>query len=327
MKFRTEIITQALEALRVSGASQSLCADALKSTGNATTPGHVLVWEDIIGGQRLLELAMSIASAQDGVPMTKPVPEGTMTEAEIYEFDLNGYIIYRNILSGEEVHRMNVIIDEHQARNIPNIPFFESHDFSFFELDPCFIELMANPRTLRIIRVLVGNWLRLDHAYGLQMTKETETPETLRGGPRGDHGEHQYQWVEGRMYNGLTTVMYVLEDLHSGDGGFVCVPGSHKANLYYRPPIDSHMVVNPSLKAGDMVIYTEALVHGARRWQVDHRWRALLYKYSPGNSGWLDFESIKHYRDLATNDLQRDILRPPNVRARLGLRFPAAEGE
>ena len=324
MKFKTEIITQALEALHASGVPQSLYADALKSTSDTTTPGYVIVWEDTIGGQRLSEIALSIERAQGGSSIEKPIPEGTMTEAEIYEFDLNGYIIYRNILSEEEVYRMNAIIDEHQAGGTSHTPFFESHDFSFFELDPCFIELMANPRTLRIIRVLVGNWLRLDHTYGLQMTKATEIHENLRGGPRGDHGEHQYQWVEGRMYNGLTTVMYALGDVNSGNGGFVCVPGSHKANLYYRPPIDSHLMVNPSLKAGDMLIYTETLVHGTRRWRADHRWRSLLYKYSPGNSIWFDFESIRHYRDLATNDLQRDILRPPGVRVRVGLKFPAA---
>lgn len=35
------------------------------------------------------------------------------------------------------------------------------------------MELMAHPRTLQIMRVMIGNWLRLDHACGLQMTRET----------------------------------------------------------------------------------------------------------------------------------------------------------
>lgn len=34
-----------------------------------------------------------------------------MTEAEIYEFDLNGYILYRDLISPEEISRMNEIID------------------------------------------------------------------------------------------------------------------------------------------------------------------------------------------------------------------------
>jgi hypothetical protein len=242
-----------------------------------------------------------------------------MTEAEIYEFDINGYIIYRNILSTEEVRRMNTIIDAYQGGEFP-------HSFSFLELNPCFMDLMAHPRTLSIIRVMIGDWLRFDHAYGLQMTKATEIRENLHGGPRADHGEHEYHWVEGRMYNGLIVVMYALEDVNPGDGGFICVPGSHKANLYYRPDVSSHLVVNPSLQAGDMLIFTEALVHGTRRWQSDHRRRSLLYKYSPGHSTWANFESIKHYRELATNDLQLDLLRPPSVGGRSPLTFPEVTG-
>jgi ectoine hydroxylase-related dioxygenase (phytanoyl-CoA dioxygenase family) len=169
---------------------------------------------------------------------------------------------------------------------------------------------------------MVGDWLRLDHAYAIQMTRATEVRENLHGGPRADQGEHQYQWLDGKMYNGLIVIMYALADVNPGNGGFICVPGSHKANLIHRPPVDSHMVVNPSLKAGDMLIFTEALVHGTRRWQGDQRRRSLLYKYSPGYSTWGDYEGMRRFRDLARNDLQRDLLRPPHVGKRTPLNFP-----
>ncbi|MBI4551658.1 MAG: phytanoyl-CoA dioxygenase family protein [Candidatus Latescibacteria bacterium] len=245
-----------------------------------------------------------------------------MTEAEIYEFDLNGYIVYRDILSGDDVGHMNQAIDASPAGEEPS-----KFGFSFLDLDPCFLELMAHPRTLRIMRAIIGDWLRLDHAYGLQMTRETMTKGTearpnLHGGPRADHGEHEYQWVHGRMHNGLIVVMYALEDVNPGDGGFICVPGSHKANIDYCPPVDSHLVVNPSLRAGDMLIFTEALVHGTRPWMSDRRRRSLLYKYSPGHSTWADAESLAPYRALATTDLQRDLLRPPCVGGRTPLQFP-----
>jgi hypothetical protein len=242
-----------------------------------------------------------------------------MTRDEIYEFDLNGYIVYRNILSAEAVGRMNRIIDKDQAEKGAE----NSFHFPFMDMDPeCFLGLMAHPRTLQIIRVMVGDWLRLDHAYAIQMTRETEAKENLHGGPRADQGEHQYQWLDGKMYNGLIVVMYALADVNPGDGGFICVPGSHKANLVHRPPVTSHLVVNPSLRAGDMLIFTEALVHGTRRWQGEHRRRSLLYKYSPGYSTWADYERMRRYCDLAKNDLQRDLLRPPHVGQRTPLKFP-----
>jgi ectoine hydroxylase-related dioxygenase (phytanoyl-CoA dioxygenase family) len=238
-----------------------------------------------------------------------------MTEAEIYEFDLNGYIVYRNLMDSETVKRLNAILDARMNGEFPN-------SFGFIDADPAFMELMAHPRTLRIMRTMIGDWLRLDHAYGLQMIKGMGVHENLHGGPRKDQGEHCYQWVRGRMYNGLIVVMYALEDVNPGDGGFVCVPGSHKANVEYEPDVHSPLVVNPSLKAGDMLIFTEALVHGTRRWNSENRRRSLLYKYSPGYSAWGKAEGMSRLESLATNDLQRSLLRPPYVGGRERIPFP-----
>lgn len=241
-----------------------------------------------------------------------------MTESEIYEFDVNGYIIYRGMIAPDEVRRMNSLIDATDAGREMR------RNFGFLNLDPCFMDLMAHPRLLQIMRVMIGDWLRLDHTYGLQMTRDMEVHENLHGGPRTDNGEHQYQWVQGKMHNGLIVVMHALEDVNPGDGGLICVPGSHKANVAYKPPVDSHLVVNPSFRAGDTLIFTEALVHGTRRWRSENRRRALLYKYSPGHSTWVDAEHLKPFQELACTDVQRDLLRPPSVGQRSPVRFPDA---
>jgi len=239
-----------------------------------------------------------------------------VTEAEIYEFDLNGYILYRDLIPAGDLRRMNEIIDANLDERNPG-------NFSFLDLDAIFMEVMALPLTLRIMRVIIGDWMRLDHAYGIQMTSDMDTRENLHGGLRADQGEHQYQWANGRMWNGLIVIMYALEDVNPGDGGFVCVPGSHKASFNsYKPPVDSHLVVNPSLKAGDMLIFTEALVHGTISWKSNRRRRSILYKYSPGYSSWAQPDSLKKYEALATSDVQRDLLRPPYVGQRSPIEFP-----
>ena len=239
-----------------------------------------------------------------------------MNEAEIYEFDLNGYIIYRDLIAPADVARMNQLIDADQGGDFP-------HSFGFLNIDPVFMDLMAHPRTLKIMRTIIGDWLRLDHTYGLQMTRETEVRDNLHGGLRADHGEHQYQWAYNKMWNGLIVVMYALEDINPGDGGLICVPGSHKANINsYKPPVDSHLVVNPAFKAGDMLIFTEALVHGTITWTGAGMRRALLYKYSPGYSTWGKADALDPYLEMAQNDLQRDLLRPPYVGKRTPLEFP-----
>lgn len=248
-----------------------------------------------------------------------------MTEAEIYEFDLNGYIVYPQMIPIDEVHQMNELLDTHFAEN----DLTDSHSFAFLNLAPCFMNLMAHPRVLHIIRHMIGDWLRLDHTYGLQMDKTTvergQTRPNLHGGPRTDHGEHQYQWFDGKMHNGLIVVMFALKDVNPGDGGFICVPGSHKANLHFKPDVESHLVVNPSLKAGDMLIFTEALVHGTTTWVSDNQRRSLLYKYSPGHSTWAAAERLEEFLPMAQNDLQKDLLRPPCVGNRSPVQFPEVE--
>jgi len=243
-----------------------------------------------------------------------------MTEAEIFEFDLNGYIMYRNVLSREQVDRMNGILDEHLTE--------ESFNFRFLDLDPVFMEVMALPRTLNVLRTMIGDWMRLDHAYGLQMDTLSEergdTRPNLHGGPLEDNGEHHYQWFNGKMYNGLTVVMYALKDVNPGDGGFICVPGSHKTNMDFKPAVDSHIVVNPAFKAGDMLIFTEALVHGTNTWTSSSNRRSLLYKYSPGHSTWAIPENWEKLRALAANDLQRDLLRAPSIEGRTPVEIPEA---
>lgn len=239
-----------------------------------------------------------------------------MTEAEMYEFDLNGYIVYRDLIAPDEVARMNQILDD-------NITADTGDHFGFMEWDPVFLDLMAHPRTLNIMRPIIGDWLRLDHAYAIKLESDSEVRENLHGGLRADQGEHQYQWAYGKMWNGLIVVMYALEDVNPGDGGFICVPGSHKAAINtYKPAVDSHLVVNPSLKAGDMLIFTEALVHGTRNWVSKGRRRSLLYKYSPGYSTWGRPEQLDSIRALATTDLQHAILRPPYVGQREPIDFP-----
>jgi len=241
-----------------------------------------------------------------------------MSDAEIYEFDLHGIIVYRNFLKPDMVAKYNAFLDTHVD---PECQF----GFQFIHLDRMFVELMAHPRTLDILRTMIGEWFRLDHAYGIQMTDRAKDATNLHGGPRTDQGEHCYQWHQGRMYNGLVVVMYALEDVNPGDGGLIGVPGSHKANQPFMPKPDSHLVVQPSLKAGDMLIFTEALVHGTRKWVSKNRRRSLLYKYSPGYSTWGKPNLGDQLLPQAQTDIEKALLREPFVGNREALPFPQLE--
>ncbi len=125
--------------------------------------------------------------------------------------------------------------------------------------------------------------MRFDHAFGIEMTKTSSISENLHAGPLQNQRAFWYQLALSQgMHNGLIKVISTLSDVHTGDGGFICVPGSHKGNVYYRPKFDSSLVVNPELKSGDVLIFTEALAHGSRKWNADHQRLALIYSYAPG---------------------------------------------
>lgn len=72
-----------------------------------------------------------------------------------------------------------------------------------------------------------------------------------------------------------------------GEGGFWCLPGSHKAN-FLRPKEIIHFeyvpetVYQPAVSAGDVILFSEAVTHGTRP-KIGERSRvALFYKYYPG---------------------------------------------
>ncbi len=137
------------------------------------------------------------------------------------------------------------------------------------------------------------------------------------GGTPFDPGQY-YHWLNGKMHNGLTVVAYNLRDVNPGDGGFGCVPGSHKANVPYPKEWRDLSDFKPFMRAvtgpaGTAVIFTEALTHGAMPWTGAGERRTLFFKYSPFPLSW----SAGYYNpdDYAgISEAQRLILEAPNAR-------------
>jgi len=84
----------------------------------------------------------------------------------------------------------------------------------------------------------------------------------------------------------MIVCQYQLADVNEGDGGLCVVPGSHKANFKAPEELlvwqqDRQAVYNIEAKAGGLVIFNEATLHGTLPWTADHDRRSLLYRYSP----------------------------------------------
>jgi Phytanoyl-CoA dioxygenase (PhyH) len=235
---------------------------------------------------------------------------GPMTEAERFRFDLQGFLVRRGVLSDGDVAALNAAID---VLDVPRPgPDIGSQRFTdFLHIARRFRDLMDHPAVLEIVRETCGPNVRLDHAYGIVMSKGTSGLSLHGGGTPFDPAQH-YRVDAGRIRTGLMAAQWALVDHPPGGGGFVCVPGSHKSGYQLPPTFDRELAVEVPLAAGDVVVFTEALTHGTLPWRRDEQRRTLLYKYSPGNSAY----SNVHWPDdlvAACTERQRLLLQPPSV--------------
>ena len=243
-----------------------------------------------------------------------------MTPEEKFTFDLEGYLVVKNVLSKKEVDELNAIADREFGD-----PYDESgvkRTSRVSQWDPVYQNLFDHPNILPYQVELLGPKFRADHDYCIFMKKGAKRGN-LHGGDieyaTGRAGDHWYKYRNGVMRNGLTVFTYNLAPAKKGDGGFACVPGSHKSNFPLDLPKDvrtfdriPHYVAQPEVEVGDVIIFTEALIHGTMPWQAEHERRALLYKFSPGHSSWsLNYYNADDYEGLT--EQQKRILTPPSV--------------
>ncbi len=239
-----------------------------------------------------------------------PRRNAALTPEEKFIVDLDGYMLIRDVLSVDEIAELNELIDAGDRKGSPS------------RWGEPFKKLIDHPKILPCLLELIGPTVRLDHDYAIFMSKG-DTKGNLHGGegggPHGGEGDHWYKYRDGVMRTGLCVISYMLADAGKGDGGFACIPGSHKSNFLGNIPAEvrryetqPHYVVQPEARAGDVLFFTEALVHGTNPWTADHERRALLFKYSPGHSAWNgSYPQADAYGELS--ERQRRMLLPPSI--------------
>ena len=144
---------------------------------------------------------------------------------------------------------------------------------------------------------MIGKGYRLDHLPFCILQNRGSEGFDLHGGRITADGSElgkfepdlAYSCINGNIYNPLIAASVQLCDHDAGDGGFLVLPGSHKAN--FPPPSDimkgkfsdMDLVQQPVTKAGDVVIFSESTIHGAAAWtpKTDKQRRIALYRFSP----------------------------------------------
>jgi len=241
-----------------------------------------------------------------------------MTTREKFMFDLNGFIVLRGLVSTEEVAQMNRAITEHigDVKIRESAPLKNTIKGSALSADgsrmdlggmlgwpgeqgDMFRRLLCHRNITPYLHELVGEGYRLDHQPMVLVQEQGSEGFSLHGGPLSGHDgvpegkfnpELQYVCRHGMFWNSLLAMSVQLVDAKKGDGGFCALRGSHKLNFPQfdelvngdAPEFAEH-IYQPEVKAGDVIIFSEATVHGSLPWKAAHQRRLALYRFSPAN--------------------------------------------
>ena len=264
-----------------------------------------------------------------------------MTDEQTYLFDVNGYLILEDILKPDHCQRLIDAVHEAIATPSNQMPQGVGHasepdgsEFSLGDLTsigPVFADLIDLTPVLDVLHTVIHHELRLEISY-TRVRRKGFKGLNLHGGGHWDGGgqdkNFMYRHFNGEIVAGNTVVEFNLTDVSAAEGGFVCVPGSHKANFGMPEAwrdvssgrFDPNLVRLVSCAVGSVVIFPEALCHGASPWHSDRERVNLFYKYNHVGMKWRDFyptpEALarmspnhrKFYTEVASDSRQEQII-------------------
>ncbi len=224
-----------------------------------------------------------------------------MTDREKFLFDLQGFLVVEDVLTAIEVKALNDAFDANgdkkrdDGNSHPDGDTFGPLKRGMFSgmlswdqpwCQP-FRDLLSHPGTIPYLDTLFGRGWKMDHSpFMLTGGKGTEGLRIHGSTNVRFNGSQYYTYRNGTMRCGMIVCAYQLADVNEGDGGLCVIPGSHKANFRAPEEIlvwqqDRQIVYNVPAKAGDLVIFNEATLHGTLPWTAEHERRSLLYRFSP----------------------------------------------
>ena len=229
------------------------------------------------------------------------------TAWEDYLFDLQGYLVLKNVVSSELIAEINETVDEWLALQEAGHKWIghvrcsdpepvKGPDIKFkniIEGGPAFEALIDNPNWLEYVKRYVDNDGLYIWANHLSVTRKGSYVPIHSGGHNKSY-RTSFRYHNDNFYCGNFNVLLALNDIGPGDGGTMIVPGSHKCNLQsplIKEKNGQHKNVveltemTPYLKemhldAGDAVIFTDACTHGASVRTNEGERRILIYRYT-----------------------------------------------
>jgi hypothetical protein len=282
-------------------------------------------------------------------PPAPLVPDAKIpTALDEYLFDLNGFVILRNVLSKQEVAACRAAIDS-IPRELPRLGWHgyiqredhpEHRGISYqqvYEL-PAFSNIIDHRNLINYIARFAGGRDTFDYHHAPLYIDENfynirgpGEAIPLHAGGHDICKRMQFRYHNGRFACGQINVLIAHADIGPGDGATMVIPGSHKSNIihpafYTTTGADQWGekgggsvegipgAIEVHLQAGDAVMFVDATAHGSakRRNPGERHISVFRYGASWGNSRW----GYRASHDLLNrlNPLAKKIAEPQDYR-------------
>lgn len=241
-------------------------------------------------------------------------PTHALTAMEEYLFDLNGYLILRGALSPQQVAACNRTYDAIEATGIAGSGWWgnvavnnsgrqEGLIFQqLYEAGPVWEDLLDHPSWYDKVIHFIGtdDPENFDGHHGPAFVDECFGTIRGPGGAQRLHsGGHagtirtQFRYHAGKFHCGQVNILMAFTDIGPGDGATMVIPGSHKSNIRHPQTVAMEKrndeistdgvegAVECHLRAGDALLFVDAIAHGSARRTNSGQRRIAVYRYGP----------------------------------------------
>ena len=245
--------------------------------------GAPLVINKNLGSAELTDSQRLTTTTSEGLPVVPP------TDQQKYDFDRNGWLLIPGLLTADELAEMRRF-GEHWARRRESIRDGEG-------------ELLAGPLQRLIDHPVVIGFLNeflayapcaSEDSYGFRLeasrlvyrsvagdAQQEFRPHNGSGLLRPPWDSHYYRCVPGKVWSGLTRVVWELNPVRHRQGGTLFISGSHKA-AYPLPGETLRDEASPlwdtyGCPAGSLIIFSESITHSAATWSDREHDRLAIF--------------------------------------------------
>lgn len=235
---------------------------------------------------------------------------------ERFLFDNQGYLHLRGALTPDEVAYYLRLVDDNKGKDVATInedpsyaPLQLNRPLSrMIDADTRFAALLDHPAAAPYLAEFLGeDYRHIDNDLYF-------TYPGFKGGGwhRGVKAHPTGHVVDGQFICPMVKVFYCLTDVGPNQGEFVVVPGSHKSQYHVdmkRIDVPGQRIFD-DVKAGDLVVFNEALLHNGRPNPSEKTRITLIINFGRADAGPWPGYTPKPETLAAITERQRQILTP-----------------